>query len=97
MISSGPPHHARCPSRSRSPGKGTGAPIFPKTEDDQDDQLAIPHVADAPRELTEEEREARQLDLDRLYVGMTRARERLYLIADASPCPEIERARNLMD
>ena len=74
-----------------------GASIFPKTEDDQDDQLAIPHVADAPRELTEEEREARQLDLDRLYVGMTRARERLYLIADASPCPEIERARNLMD
>ena len=37
-----------------------GASIFPKTEDEQDDQLAIPHVADAPRELTEEEREARQ-------------------------------------
>ena len=74
-----------------------GVSIFPKMEDEQEDQLAIPHVADAPRELTEEQREARQLDLDRLYVGMTRAKERLYLIADELPCPEIERARNLMD
>ncbi len=32
-----------------------------------------------------------------LNVGMTRAKERLYLIADELPCPEIERARNLMD
>ena len=69
----------------------------PKRRIKKDDQLAIPHVADAPRELTKEEREARQLDLDRLYVGMTRAKERLCLIADESPCPEIERARNLMD
>ena len=74
-----------------------GASIFPKAEDQKDDQLAIPRMADSPRKLTEEEREARQLDLDRLYVGMTRAKERLYLIADESPCPEIERARDLMN
>ncbi|MDE0064858.1 MAG: hypothetical protein OXP09_09740 [Gammaproteobacteria bacterium] len=50
-----------------------GASVFPKAEDEQHHQLAFSGVADAPRELTEEEREARQLDLDRLYVGMTRA------------------------
>ncbi|MDE0062891.1 MAG: UvrD-helicase domain-containing protein [Gammaproteobacteria bacterium] len=74
-----------------------GASVFPKAEDEQHHQLAFSGVADAPRELTEEEREARQLDLDRLYVGMTRAKERLYLIADESTCPEIDRARKLMD
>ena len=74
-----------------------GASIFPKTEVDQEDQLVIPGVENAQMELTEEAREARQLDLDRLYVGMTRAKERLYLIADELPCTEIERARNLMD
>ncbi len=74
-----------------------GASIFPRTEDERNSQLAIPGMVDMHRELTEEDREARQLDLDRLYVGMTRAKERLYLIADELPCPEIECARNLMD
>ena len=55
-------------------------------------QPALPSFQTEPRELTEEEREARQLDLDRLYVGMTRARERLYLIAEEAPGVEIQRA-----
>ena len=36
--------------------------------------------------------ESRQLELDRLYVAMTRARELLLLIADEEPCEEIRRA-----
>ena len=36
--------------------------------------------------------ESRQLELDRLYVAMTRAREHLLLIADEEPCEEIRRA-----
>ncbi len=35
--------------------------------------------------------------LDRLYVGMTRARERLYLVADEVPCEELEKARDRFD
>ena len=36
--------------------------------------------------------ESRQLELDRLYIAMTRARELLLLIADEEPCDEIRRA-----
>ncbi|MCY4079238.1 MAG: AAA family ATPase [Caldilineaceae bacterium] len=36
--------------------------------------------------------ESRQLELDRLYVAMTRARELLLLIADEEPCEEVRRA-----
>ena len=36
--------------------------------------------------------ESRLLELDRLYVAMTRARERVFMIADEEPCSEIERA-----
>ena len=36
--------------------------------------------------------ECRQLELDRLYIAMTRARELLFLIADEEPCDEIRRA-----
>ncbi len=74
-----------------------GGSQFPKAEDAPDDQVEISEIKDAPKELTQEQREARQLDLDRLYVGMTRARELLYLFSDESPCPEIERALDLMD
>ena len=42
----------------------------------------------------EENQEERQLKLDRLYVAMTRARDRLYLIADEDPCDEIQRSRD---
>ncbi len=40
----------------------------------------------------EEKAEARQIELDRLYVGMTRARKWLFLIADEDPCDEINKA-----
>ena len=36
--------------------------------------------------------ESRLLELDRLYVAMTRAREQLFMIADEDPCDEIRRA-----
>lgn len=74
-----------------------GASVFPKDEEADEAQLSMPVLRDAPTELTEEEREARQLDLDRLYVGMTRAKERVFLISDESPCPEIERASDLLE
>ena len=70
-----------------------GASVFPHTEAGRPLQPAIPGLPTMVREPTDEEREARQLDLDRLYVGMTRATERLFLIADETPCPEIENAR----
>ena len=41
--------------------------------------------------------EARQLELDRLYVGMTRARRWLFLVADETPCTEIEAAWEYFD
>jgi len=37
----------------------------------------------------EQEREEYERNLNRLYVAMTRARDRLYLIADEEPCEEI--------
>ncbi len=42
----------------------------------------------------EEDQEERELKLDRLYVAMTRARDRLYLIADEDPCDEIQQSRD---
>ena len=45
-----------------------------------------------PPELLDQEKEARLLQLTRLYVAMTRARDRLYLIADEEPCSEIAAA-----
>ena len=74
-----------------------GASIFPHKEEDRDFQQTIPGLPTAVREPTDEEREARQLELDRLYVGMTRAKERLYLIADEAPCPEMEKASHLFE
>lgn len=50
--------------------------------------------AESGEEERERDDEQRQLNLDRLYVAMTRARERLYLIADEQPCEEIESVRN---
>ena len=43
-------------------------------------------------EINEEEKEARRLLVDRLYVGMTRARDLLYLVADERPIENIEEA-----
>lgn len=44
--------------------------------------------------MEQEDLEERLLNLDRLYVAMTRAKDRLYLIADEQPCDEIQRARD---
>ena len=56
------------------------------------------HLPDlSPAELSEEEKEHRQLQLDRLYVGMTRAVQRLYLLADEDPCEELLNAKDYFD
>ena len=71
-----------------------GASRFPLHPDDpKTPQLQLDMQGSNP-EPSEEEEELRQLNLDRLYVAMTRARDRLYLIADEQPCPEIEHARD---
>ena len=57
-------------------------------------QLAMPMPGNQLAPLTEEDQEERLLNLDRVYVAMTRAKERLYLIADEQPCEEIQRARD---
>lgn len=73
-----------------------GTSVFPHKEADGPLQRMIPGLPTRVREPTDEEREAQQLELDRLYVGMTRATERLYLIADETPCPEIENAKDFL-
>lgn len=73
-----------------------GTSVFPHKESDRPLQRTIPGWPTRVREPTDEERETRQLELDRLYVGMTRATERLYLIADETPCPEIENAKDFL-
>lgn len=61
-----------------------GATQFP---DSSGDAVAEKKIFDPDQDL-----ESRQLELDRLYVAMTRAREHLLLIADEEPCEEIRRA-----
>ena len=78
-----------------------GRSLFPLTEDDRTD-LAKRHGQERLNEeweppLDAEAREKLQLNLDRLYVGMTRACERLYLISSESPGSEIEEAREYLD
>ena len=70
---------------------------FPLDEDDMQPGQIVMKVAD-PRAggaaETEEDLERRRRNLDRLYVAMTRTRDRLYLIADEEPCREIRLARD---
>ena len=61
-----------------------GVTQFP---DDSDDTAGERQDSDPDQDL-----ESRLLELDRLYVAMTRARELLILIADEEPCEEIRRA-----
>ena len=61
-----------------------GSTQFP---DDSGDAAGERQNVDPDQDL-----ESRQLELDRLYVAMTRARELLLLIADEEPCEEIRRA-----
>ena len=73
-----------------------GQSRFPiDTEDSKSGQLAILVSENKPTSpMEEEDHEERLLNLDRLYVAMTRARDRLYLIADEQPCDEVQRARD---
>lgn len=72
-----------------------GESRFPiDTEDRRSGQLAIQIPGNQPAPPAREVEEERLLNLDRLYVAMTRARDRLYLIADEQPCEEIQRARD---
>ncbi len=72
-----------------------GESRFPiDTHDRRSGQLAMPIPGNQPAPPTEEDQEERLLNLDRLYVAMTRAKEWLYLIADEQPCEEIQRARD---
>ena len=51
----------------------------------------------SPDSLSAEEQEQRQLQLDRLYIGMTRAVQFLYLLADEEPCAELLNAEHLFE
>ena len=75
-----------------------GASIFPERHMHERNRSAEMPGETEGRDLpAEQEQEERQLVLDRLYVGMTRARERLYLVADEAPCEELEKARDRFD
>ena len=71
-----------------------GKSLFPLEEGERwkAHQMVLGSEADSPPALTDEEREVSQLHLDRLYVATTRARERLYLVADEGTCSQIQRA-----
>lgn len=65
--------------------------LFPVgTEDAASDSLAEDKEQDGALPVLDQE--ARLLELDRLYVAMTRAREYLYLVGNDEPCAEIQRA-----
>lgn len=71
-----------------------GASLFPESLGQQNS----PSVSDdSDNSLTAEQQEHRQLQLDRLYVGMTLAVHFLYLLADEEPCAEIQNAEHYFD
>ncbi len=72
--------------------------MFPLTKADQD-ALNQRQGADETGQKNHdgEVRERRQLNLDRLYVGMTRARDLLFLISSGEPCKEIQDAEECFD
>ena len=76
-----------------------GASVFPgRYVGDPKPELDAPDSrTENGNKREEEEREHRQLMLDRLYVGMTRARERLYLVSDEAPDPILEPALSFCD
>ncbi len=67
-----------------------GRSRFPFDDHDSPVCRPSPDGTDAPQ--SGQELELRQLRLDRLYVAMTRARDRLFLVADEEPCREIGNA-----
>ena len=81
-----------------------GKSIFPLTEVDQSslfrrlgEDKSIQPEQNLDEILDDEAKEKRQLNLDRLYVGMTRARDYLFLISSDEPCREIEASRDHFD
>ena len=77
-----------------------GASRFPqqiKTDNGDPQQTTFDGMETVPEEPSDEEKEARMLDIGRLYVGMTRARDRLFLIADEEPCEELGAALDYFD
>ena len=78
--------------------------IFPLTEADREElQVRLGVTEDGQGErlddgiLDDEAHEKRQLNLDRLYVGMTRARDLLFVISSGEPCEEIQNAQECFD
>ena len=77
-----------------------GASRFPQqieTNNGVPQQPTFDSMETVPEEPSDEEKEARMLDIGRLYVGMTRARDRLFLIADEEPCEELGAALDYFD
>ena len=88
-----PDQGVRVGTFDRAKGREFEAVLIPRLG-----QSVFPRPPDASRSSTEGtaeaevEAEARQGELDRLYVGMTRARRWLVLVADEPSCREIEGA-----
>lgn len=74
-----------------------GESQFPKPFDRAEPVQETMLETDPDGEMSDEEKEHRQLHLDRLYVGMTRARRFLYLLADETPCKELRAAEDLFE
>jgi len=71
------------------PGETRGSPLDSHVSSD------VRHDGHTDMERMGEE--GRAISLNRLYVGMTRAKERVFLIADEAPCDEIQQAYDLFD
>lgn len=74
-----------------------GRSLFPAANDAGRPAARAPAEAQPERTWRDLAQEARLLELDRLYVAMTRARDRLYLIADEEPCAEVLAAADCFD
>ena len=78
-----------------------GASLFPLTEKER--KIEVDNLGGQEFEeqfgekLSPEVEELQQLNLDRLYVGMTRAREMLFLLASEHPCKQIEKAAQFFE
>lgn len=89
--------------REKAPGPGLRVGTFDRAKGLEFRAVFIPRLGGShfPKDAAEQdgataaelhEEESRLLQLTRLYVAMTRARDRLYLIADEEPCKEIAAA-----
>lgn len=74
-----------------------GESRFPKPFDRAEPVQETMLEPDPDGGMSDEEKEHRQLHLDRLYVGMTRARRFLCLLADETPCKELLAAEDFFD